>query len=239
LSTAIEKLIATAAEFIGTKESPKNSNNVIFNTHYYGRTVEGASYPWCAAFVWDIFRLAGMSSAYLDGGKTASCEFVLNFAKKNGAFIEKSALRRGDVVLYRFATNTRAANHIGIVLSATKANVRAIEGNTSASSDDNGGAVMERERDLSFVVGGYRPNYEEGIMDEKEFARLYNQHTSTSATGAQCSPWAAEATDFLREAGIVAGNGEGDFGWRKPVTKEMVAQMIYNLIKYLETERRD
>ena len=29
------KVISVAKKYIGTKESPANSNNVIFNTHFY------------------------------------------------------------------------------------------------------------------------------------------------------------------------------------------------------------
>ena len=44
--------------------------------------------------------------------------------------------------------------------------ITAIEGNTSITSDDNGGAVMERVRDYTYIVGYGRPNYEEDEMSE-------------------------------------------------------------------------
>ena len=47
-------IIEKAKSFIGTTEYPPNSNNVIFNTDYYGRPVYGANFPWCMTFVWDI-----------------------------------------------------------------------------------------------------------------------------------------------------------------------------------------
>ncbi len=40
-----------AASYIGTLESPPGSNNVLFNTDYYGGAVSGDWYPWCCAFV--------------------------------------------------------------------------------------------------------------------------------------------------------------------------------------------
>ncbi len=49
-------ILKKAKSYIGTKEKPANSNNVKFNTDYYGHSVKGSSYPWCCAFVWDIFR---------------------------------------------------------------------------------------------------------------------------------------------------------------------------------------
>lgn len=62
-------IIKKAKSYIGTKESPRNSNNVIFNTHYYGRPVHGAAYPWCCVFLWDVFRLCGASSMFYGGKK--------------------------------------------------------------------------------------------------------------------------------------------------------------------------
>lgn len=46
-----QMILAVARSQIGTKESPKNSNNVIYNTWYYGHAVSGDAYPWCMTFV--------------------------------------------------------------------------------------------------------------------------------------------------------------------------------------------
>ena len=56
------ELLAIAASQIGTKESPAGSNNVKYNTWYYGKPVYGAeTYPWCAVFVsWCFAALAGL-----------------------------------------------------------------------------------------------------------------------------------------------------------------------------------
>ena len=53
-----EKILEIARSQIGTRESPANSDNVKYNTAYYGREVSG-KYPWCAVFVWWVFREAG------------------------------------------------------------------------------------------------------------------------------------------------------------------------------------
>ena len=236
MSRRVESVIEVAMSFVGTKESPRNSNNVIFNTHFYGREVSGSEYPWCAAFVWDVFRLAGAAADYCGGGKSASCEWVLNFARVNKCFVEKTELRRGDVVLYKMATNNRAANHIGIVTQASSSRVTAIEGNTAVGNDSDGGEVMVRERTLTNVVGGYRPSYKEDKMDNKEFSVLAEEYLGIAGTGGEHSAWAAEAISVMLEMGIVGGSGTGDFGWKKPLTKETAAQMIYNLVKALKRE---
>ena len=46
-----DMIVATALAEVGTKESPKNSNNVKYNTWYYGHHVHGDKYPWCMVFV--------------------------------------------------------------------------------------------------------------------------------------------------------------------------------------------
>lgn len=67
-----DMIVSKAKEFEGVKESPANSNNVIFNTHYYGKPVKGAAYPWCCAFVWDVFRLCGASRLFTAGKRQLS-----------------------------------------------------------------------------------------------------------------------------------------------------------------------
>lgn len=59
-----EKILEIARSQIGTRESPANSDNVKYNTAYYGREVSG-KYPWCAVFVWWVFREAGGSRVVL------------------------------------------------------------------------------------------------------------------------------------------------------------------------------
>lgn len=50
-----DMVIATARAEVGIKEKPKNSNNVKYNTWYYGHSVKGSAYPWCMAFVCWLF----------------------------------------------------------------------------------------------------------------------------------------------------------------------------------------
>ncbi len=54
------RLVEIARSQVGVKESPANSNNVKYNTWYYGKVVAGSSYAWCGAFVsWCFAVLAG------------------------------------------------------------------------------------------------------------------------------------------------------------------------------------
>lgn len=48
-------VVATAVSQVGIKESPRNSNNVKYNTWFYGHPVHGNKYPWCMTFVEWLF----------------------------------------------------------------------------------------------------------------------------------------------------------------------------------------
>lgn len=78
MAKTVKSILDKARYYIGTKENPADSNNVIFNTDYYGHPVYGTCYAWCVTFVWDIFRMCDASSLFYDGQKTAGCCQVLN-----------------------------------------------------------------------------------------------------------------------------------------------------------------
>ncbi len=71
-------IINIAKKYEGVKETPPNSNNVIFNTEYYGKAVSGKAYPWCLVFVWYVFKKAGASALFYDGQK---CAYTPTMAK--------------------------------------------------------------------------------------------------------------------------------------------------------------
>lgn len=155
-------IMGKAKSYIGTKESPAGSNNVIFNTHYYGGPVSGDWYPWCCAFVWDIFRICGLSSLFYDGQKTAYCPTVYNWAKQKGLIVPKETARYGDIVLFDWGGDG-VADHIGFVEDYNGANYTTIEGNTSTSNNSNGGEVMRRTRYASQIQAIIRPKYAGGV----------------------------------------------------------------------------
>lgn len=147
--TEREKVINVANGYVGVTESPANSNKVIFNLDYYGSNKSAA---WCCAFVWDVFRLAGVSSLFYGGKKTASCTTLMNHDKKLGwLHSDITKVRPGDRVYFQTKPNSTKAQHIGIVVDVDVANktIRSIEGNTSATesgSQDNGGMVALKTR---------------------------------------------------------------------------------------------
>ena len=149
-----------AISFLGVKESPANSNNVKFNTDYYGKPVNGSSYPWCCAYVWDVFRLANASQLFYDGKKTAYCPTVEAWGKQNKLTVDKAKGQYGDIVLFDFS-GKGVAGHIGFIVGKNPDGIyKTIEGNTAVGNDANGGCVMYRNRSASSIRCIIRPKYE-------------------------------------------------------------------------------
>lgn len=146
------ELVAAAKREIGTCENPPNSNKVKYNTWMYnGKEVEGSQYPWCAAFVSWLFR-----DNQILCKKTASCADMLAWFEKKGQLVKVP--HPGDIVFFKFSTNNRRTNHVGIVESVDGKAIYTIEGNTSLTSNDNGGKVMLRKR-TGGMVAYARPLY--------------------------------------------------------------------------------
>lgn len=153
----IKKIIDIGRSFIGTTDNPLYSNNVIFNTDYYGKEVSGDEYPWNCTFLWDIFRISEKSDLFYNGNKCAFIPILYTWFKTNkNIFVIPKV---GDIVFFKFE-NSPKINHCGIVseiISDTK--IKVIEGNTSYTSDDCGGTVMERIRTNKYIVGFGRIQY--------------------------------------------------------------------------------
>ena len=156
-----QTIINKAVSQIGVKEHPSGSNTVKYNTAYYGRSVSGASYPWCCAFVWWVFKECGASELFYAGNKTAYCPTVETYYRSVGQWYTSNP-QAGDLVLFDF-TGKGVAGHIGILEKVNAdGTYSVIEGNTSTASNDNGGSVMRRCRKRSTIRGFARPKYTSG-----------------------------------------------------------------------------
>lgn len=196
---------------IGIKEKPAGSNKVLYNTWFYSKEVSGADYPWCMAFCQWCYSVAGIKLPK----RTASCTELMEAAKKDGTWVTKD-YQPGDLVVFTF-NQKRTPQHCGIIEKADRGSVVSIEGNTSLTSDDNGGCVMRRTRSLSIVLGAYRPTFEEGVdMTIDEFiAKLTPKQAydlmkkaETYAASAKEPAWSVKAGSWkkLRDAGIIDSN---------------------------------
>jgi len=92
--------------------------------------------------------------------KTASCPALGNWAKEQDVWYSyKTTPQPGDLVLFDFSGKHSSRDHVGIVKSVSGSTFISIEGNTGTSNNANGGAVMERQRTVSQVVGWIHPRY--------------------------------------------------------------------------------
>ena len=187
----VSELLDIARRQIGTRESPPNSNNVRYNTWYYGREVSGNAYPWCAVFAAWVFDQAKVKLPI----RTASCGALMRSAQSAGCWVTGD-YRPGDVVIYDFPGGAKT-DHCGIVESVDGTYISAIEGNTSSTSDADGGAVERRARKFSQIVGAVRPSYDKEVEEVR-----YN-------TVSECPSWARETIQKLVNREYLNGTGEG------------------------------
>lgn len=146
----LQRLITWARAQIGTAETPPGSNNVIYNTRYYGHPVSGENFPWCCAFVWDAFRETGLSRLFVGGDMTAYCPYVMGWAKGHGQWVTEG-YRKGDLPLFDW-NGDGIADHIGICIGVSGNALTTIEGNVDS-------AVREMTRSTVNVIGAYRPKW--------------------------------------------------------------------------------
>lgn len=150
----VQKILDLARSQIGVKESPANSNRQKYG-EWYGMNGE----PWCDMFISWLGDQVGQT----DIGKFAYCPYHVNHFKSKGLWIGRVRPEPGDIV---FFANGGVACHVGIVESVqSSTSFTSIEGNTSATSNDNGGAVMRRSRTFGtvgstwYVLGFASPRY--------------------------------------------------------------------------------
>ena len=187
----VSELLDIARRQIGVKESPPSSNNVRYNTWYYGREVSGSAYPWCAVFAAWVFDQAKVKLPI----RTASCGALMRAAQSAGCWVTGD-YRPGDVVIYDFPGGA-TTDHCGIVEAVDGTYISAIEGNTSSTSDADGGAVERRARKFAQIVGAVRPSYDKEVEEVR-----YN-------TVSECPAWARETVQKLVDREYLNGTGEG------------------------------
>lgn len=133
---------------IGTKEIPLKSNNIRYNTWYYGKRVAGSEYPWCAVFCAYCFNETHNSKLLTGLDNAASVYYWAMWAKQKGIFKSaKTKPKQGWLVCFSWSKDKSTYDHIGFVKSnLSDTQIETIEGNTSD-------AVRERVRDKANVIG--------------------------------------------------------------------------------------
>lgn len=247
---AVKRLLDVARKEIGVTEYPAGSNKVKYNTWFYGREVSGASYPWCCAFVCWVFYMAGCLSLLR---KTGGCTTMMNWFKAKGQLIPIKEAKPGDVVFYQFDQDAYA-DHVGIVENRTSTGIVAIEGNTSVTSDDNGGAVMRRSRKWSCIMAVARPDWslipqeppalsskdeveDDDMMDVVKFKELWNEMRKELQDN-DGGKWSEEARQWATSTGLVEGNGtqfngEPNYMWEDLLSREQLVTVLYRFAKMM------
>ena len=219
-------ILEIARSQIGTKESPAKSDNVKYNTAYYGREVSDGKHPWCAVFVWWVFREAGAPELYYGGGETAYCPTLMSFHKKQ----KVTDYRPGDIVFFNFSGRS-SAGHVGICESWDGTYITTIDGNTGSASEDNGGAVLRRRRHKKFIVGAYRPEYQEDDdMTQDQFNSFMDNYLKAIAKE-PASDWAKPFIDTAIDVGAmtdVGGTIERPKSW---MTREELSVVVAALAR--------
>lgn len=170
------KVLQIAKDQLGIRESPSGSNNVKYNTWFYGHAVRGDRYAWCATFLDWIFEKAGCGKLYPHNANAAygqdevvsRCggKWILPQNKdldRRKNYVKNNA-QPGDIVDFNFSGLSDWRQHTGIVVRVEGTDLLTIEGNTSAGkgSQSNGGMVAMKARSYKHVVSAARPAWPAG-----------------------------------------------------------------------------
>jgi hypothetical protein len=150
----LEEAGKSAAMAPGAIRSPLGSNNVKYNTAFYGHKVSdpaGILFRWCVVFLWWSMRRADVGQAVFP--KVASVfkarnANVRDFFKERNRFHPATATPMvGDLVIFKFS-------HIGFVEAVDAVNIKTIEGNVNSRV-----VRVKHPRSSSSIDGYCRPEY--------------------------------------------------------------------------------
>lgn len=145
----MSKIVEIANKYLGTEESPLNSNKTIF-----GKWAKYDGVPWCGLFVSKCYEEAGNSLPKIGFAFNgfAGCQTAVAYFRKNNKINLKP--ESGDIVFFDWNGDGRY-DHTGIFVKWTNKEIgefETIEGNTAIGNDSNGGKVMRRARKNKNVI---------------------------------------------------------------------------------------
>ena len=216
---SLNRVIDTARAELGYTESPPGSNRVKYWDEY-DKAWQGQ--PWCVTFIWWVCRHAGEASAFLGGGKTASCSILQKWYKAQGQTVPVEEVREGDIVLLNFHGGAEP-EHCGLAVGVTRDktygwtdDIYTIEGNTTMAKNgagqDNGGMVCQKVRYAHQIVEVCRPTYAQDPPRPD-----YQGH------------WAEDSIRKAIKAGIMRGYEDGSFQPDRAVTRAELATILDRL----------
>jgi len=169
--------LAVARSQKGVKESPPQSNNVLFSRWYKLRG------PWCAMYLSWVLDQVGNRSGY----RFASTAASVAWARRAGKLRPVKDARPGDIVVRLYTPST---GHTGMVAAVEGRTTVTLEGNTSPSNSRDGGEVMERRRSTGWW------QYCIGI----DYQPALTTHAATAATMKESDDMFSEADRALLAA---------------------------------------
>lgn len=143
------------------------NNDIIYNTWYYGRRINGSGYAWCQAFVSYCSEKTGVLGTAVP--KTASCQTAVEWYQNRGRFYKSKYYggsytpKVGDLVFY--TSNGRSSDHVGIITGAPDASgyLDVVEGNVKCSGGNykvvHFTKNSKRRTASSYVMGYASPAY--------------------------------------------------------------------------------
>jgi len=150
VSATAQHVIDVATAEIGTVESPAGSNKQKYGVWYGWNGV-----AWCAIFLSYVYARAGQYLPPIQTKKGfASTALGMQYAKAHGLWRTKSqGGRPGDIAFFNFDADS-GPEHVGLVVKKNAdGSYVTIEGNTSSTSNANGGQVQKRTRKPAVILG--------------------------------------------------------------------------------------
>ena len=223
----VKELLAVARKELGNTESPAGSNRT-----KYGKFMNLDGQPWCMSFVQWCFAQVGVKLPE----KTGSCGALMRAAQAAGCWVVRD-FQPGDVVIYDFSGKQKTTQHCGIVeMELPDYGVQAIEGNTSSTgSQDNGGAVLRKNRPHKYIIGAVRPQFDpeekEEDMSREEFKRMFLEMRKDLQDN-DSGTYSQEAREWAVRTGLIKGgdklpDGEDNYMWEDLLPREQMVTLMY------------
>ena len=70
-------------------------------------------------------------------------------------------------------------------------------------------------------------------MEDKDFIAAYGRYVNAE-TGDECSEWARDYTDWAKAVGLFVSDGNGNYRWGAPITREELCAVLYRFYRALE-----
>jgi hypothetical protein len=217
--TVVQRLIDIEnheRQLMDSVRSPIGSNNVKYNTAFYGHEVSdptGRLYRWCVVFQWWCFQKAGIPTSIFP--MSASVFAVRDWFKERGRYFDTPM--KGDLVIFSYS-------HIGLVEKLLEGDgFQTIEGN----KDDRVKRIIHR-RGEGDIDGYCRPEYhkvkEEGglsMADVDDILKRLEQLRVGDRPGG-----AFDTHDFASLEGLSMklNDTRDDINWLKAAVKAIAAK---------------